>query len=130
MKSKLYFLIEYLFNTRPPNFARYGTVILILSVAALIAAMLAFWLNNKLPLVYRKLAKKARKLLIWCSIVTLFLYWVRLERAPYLSMRIWLWLSLMGSAIGLIAVVAIEWKKIPLRREKLRQQLKQKRYLI
>ena len=121
-------LTEYLFNTQPLHFAQFGWFFL-LSIA--LAFAISIWIKfskKNIPLIYKKLARKAMRFFAWYGTVSLFLYFLRLERVPYLSMRIWLWAWFLGWIIVAAIILLAEYKKIPVEKERTAKDAKFRRY--
>lgn len=129
MRYMLHTLAEYLFNTKPLSFSHLGVFVVGSAVGALVAGAVISLSLEKAPLLYRKLLKKVRRSLIWYGIITAFFYFIRTERIPYLSMRLWLWGWIIGFVGFLTFSLYREYRRIPIRREKLLKEEKLKRYL-
>ena len=121
-------LLEYLFNTKPLSFAFWGNFFFLSALAALILALGTKIFIKKIPVFYRSAIRKTTNLLIYYGSISLFFYFLRAQRVPYLSMRIWLWLWVIGVFLGAVFIIYKELKKIPKKREQLVQETKQKRY--
>lgn len=125
MKSTL---IEYFFNTRPQTFAVFGIYFFASAVLSLVIAIIVLFKNPAFPTIYKKMLLIAKTALIWYGIVSLFLFFLRQQRIPYLSMRIWLWVWVIGFGIITFSILFKEYRKIPLRKEKSIGEMKRKRY--
>ncbi|MFH1712967.1 MAG: hypothetical protein ABH896_02155 [Candidatus Jacksonbacteria bacterium] len=126
--SKLKILIEYLFNAKPFSFASLGVFLLASALGAILLYILIKIFFNKIPLLFRKTCKKAQNILGWYGAVSIVLYFLRIQRVPYLSMRIWLWLWVTSILIWAILAISAELKKIPKRRIKINQEIKNRQY--
>ena len=121
-------LLEYLFNTRPDQFALFGTLFLISATMSIIIAVKATFFTDRLPKLYRKTAGKARSLALWYGFISLIFYFLRAQQIPYFSMRAWLWVWCLSFAALTTFILYKEVKKIPARKEKIAERLKQQRY--
>ena len=121
-------LIEYLFNTRPLSFDVLGGAFLFTIIVALIYGVFGKLIIKKLPLFYRKTARRLKSFSLYYGFISLILYLVRTERIPYLSMRIWLWLWFLGFWLMTIIIIVKEIRRIPSRRTRHTAEIKQKRY--
>jgi Ca2+/Na+ antiporter len=121
-------LLEYLLNTRPLGFAIWGSFFFVSAIIAIILAIVAKIFIKKIPVFYGAVAKKTINLLIYYGAISLFFYFLRLQRIPYLSMRIWLWLWILGICAGAIFMIYKELKKVPIKQERFIKKMKQKRY--
>ncbi len=119
---------NYLFIIRPPAFAALGMAFIVSSIAALILTAIIVVGKNKIPLFYRSIARKIKTLLLWYGTISMMLIFVRIERVPYLSMRIWLWIWCLIILVFGIFILIREYKKIPARKKRYFNELKQKRY--
>ncbi len=126
--DKLKILIEYLFNFRPFSFTFWGVFLFASALGAILLYILIKILFNKIPLLYRKTIKKTQNILGWYGVVSIVLYFLRTQRVPYLSMRIWLWLWIISVLTWAILSITAEIKKIPERRIKIKQEIKNKQY--
>ena len=119
---------NYLFIIRPPAFAALGTAFIISSFASFAISAIIAITKNKIPLFYRSFSRKLKTLLLWYGTISLLIIFFRIERVPYLSMRIWLWIWCLLILILGIFILIKEYKKIPARKKRYLNELKQKRY--
>lgn len=120
--------IDYFFNTQPPEFAIFGVIFLGTAFFAIILGVTLSFYVKRIPVFYRKIARKTRGALFWYGWISLGLYFLRLERIPYLSMRLWLWIWFFGFFAFFFLTFYREYRKIPVRKEKWEEDLKLKRY--
>lgn len=121
-------MIEYLFNIRPLPFVSYGISFSFSAAGALAAALIIHARKKSIPITHRKIAVKLTKLLLWYGTISLFLFFLRTERIPYLSMRIWLWVWIASYTLMALFTLYREYRKIPLRKEKNNIEAKKKKY--
>lgn len=126
--NKLKILIEYLFNAKPFSFTVWGVFLLASSLSAILLYILIKIFFNKIPILFRKTIKKAQNILGWYGSVSIVLYFLRIQRIPYFSMRIWLWLWIISTLIWAAVSIAVELKKIPERRIRINQKIKNRQY--
>lgn len=120
--------IDYFFNTQPPPFSLLGNVFLGTSILAIICGAALAMCNTKIPIFYRKMARKAKRALMWYGGISLLIYFLRFQQIPYLSMRLWLWVWFFGFFLLLVLTLYREYRKIPGRKQKLEDEIKLKRY--
>lgn len=126
--NKLKILIEYLFNAKPFSFTVWGVFLLASALGAVLSYILIKIFFNKIPILFRKTIKKAQNILGWYGSISIVLYFLRIQRIPYFSMRIWLWLWIISTLIWATVSIAVELKKIPERRIKISQKIKNRQY--
>jgi len=121
-------IFEYFLNIKPLTFKIWGGVFLGSAIIALITTLLYPFFKKQIPSFYKTLGKKIRYALTVYALVSLFLYFIRQQRIPYLSMRLWLWIWVLAfsAIVGVIAYKEI--KEIPNKKEKIKKQEKFKRY--
>ena len=120
---------NYLFSSQPPAFVKFGWPLLVGFVLLLIAAIiLKYLIIKKIKVIYRPLVRKLARAFGWNSIIGLFLWFFRYERAPWLSMRLLLWLTILSLLIWIIIIFFKEAKKIPERQKKMRETEKKNKY--
>lgn len=123
-------LSDYLFKTRPLSFVVFGGAFLFSIIITLIYGLFGNFIIKKLPLFYRKTARHIKTLCLYYGFISILFYLVRIERIPYLSMRIWLYLWIIGFWAIAILMIAKEFYKIPIRQKKHFDEQKRKRYFI
>lgn len=121
---------DYFFNIQPEPFASWGVFFVTTAILAMIGAAAALAFRSKIPMFFRKMARKTRGTLFWYAVISLLLYFFRMEQIPYLSMRVWLWLWFFGFWTIVLVVLYKEYRKIPERKEKWAQELQLKRYAL
>jgi len=104
----------------PANFIKLFIVIFFASfnlLIFLISPKITKISNSK---ILKKTIKNSKTGMLFWSVITFFLIWMRLESVPFFSMRIWVWLVLFGFLIWLIFKVNffLKTKKRILRMEK------------
>lgn len=124
----LLLISDYLFNIRPHSFVHYGIYFSLSGVCALAFSLLIRARIKKIPLVYRKLSRKMSAILFQYGTISLFLFFLRTQRVPYLSMRLWLWLLIIYFITTTIFIIYKEYQQIPMRKVKMGEDVKQKRY--
>lgn len=121
-------LVDYFLKTRPLSFEVWGEVFLFSIIITLVYGIFGNLVIKKLPIFQRKLARRLKTLSLYYGFISLGFYLVRIERIPYLSMRIWLWLWFLGFWVSVVLIVLQELKKIPARHQQQQAELKRKRY--
>ena len=124
----LLLISDYLFNIRPNSFTHYGTYFSLSAVCVLAFSLLIRAQVKKIPLIYRKLSRKISTILFSYGTISLFLFFLRVERVPYLSMRLWLWLWMICFITGTSFFIYKEYRQIPVRKVKMGEEIKKKRY--
>lgn len=122
-------LINYLFSSQPPAFAKFGwpllggfILLLIISIA------LKYLIVKKVKVIYRPLFRKIARAFGWSGLIGIILWFFRYERSPWLSMRLLLWLAILSLLIWIIVICFKESKKIPQRQKKIWETEKKKKY--
>jgi len=110
------------------GFVLWGNFFFFSAVFAIILAFGTKIFIKKIPLFYGAVVRKTTNLLIYYGVVSLLFYFLRVQRVPYLSMRIWLWLWLIGMLLGAVFMIYKELKKVPIKQERFIRKEKQKRY--
>lgn len=121
-------IINYLLQARPASFAVYGYPFLVSAGALLIFGLGARLFLSKIKPPYRRLVKRAKTYSLYYATISLLFLFLRWQRVPYLSMRLWLWLWVAGFAVLAILMVVKEIKRVPLKQAEQSLKLKQKRY--
>ncbi len=121
---------DYFLNIQPLSFTELGTFFLITAIFSLIIGAALLMYSSKIPMFFRKIARKAKKMFFLYGGISLLLYFFRKEKIPYLSMRLWLWIWFFSFWTIFFIVLYRELRKIPDRKEKWKKELKLKRYTI
>ena len=119
---------DYFLNIQPESFTGLGSFFLVTAMLSLILGAVLLMHSSKIPMFFRKLARKARKMFFLYGGISLLLYFFRKEKVPYLSMRLWLWIWFFNFWTIFFIVLYKEFRKIPDRKEKWQKELKLKRY--
>jgi len=124
-------MLNYLFSTNPGSFKQYGWLVLIYFVL-----LLALGLGLQVYLTklkgYHPVKKLFRKLVPWAYLsgaLGLILWFIRYERAPYLSMRFFLWLLIFGGLYWFLVIVITDLKQWEARKKQREEELKKRKYL-
>ncbi len=120
--------LGYLFQKAPGAEFRYYIPMVIL-MAILIAGSIVFSTyykkKRKTDFAFKRLFKKVSSRMVIFGLLFVFLIVVRYENIPYFSMRIWIYLSLLGLAYAAFHYGKLYLKVYPLERENAARKMKQ-----
>jgi hypothetical protein len=120
--------LSYLFAKAPGSEFRYYIPMVIL-MALLIAGSIVFSTyykkKRRTDFAFKRLFKKVAGRMVLFGLLFAFLIIVRYENIPYFSMRIWIYLSLLGFAYAVFHYTKIYLKVYPTERENAVRKMKQ-----
>jgi len=128
-----FFDLNFWFDIRPSIFTGYSIWLFLgLALVGIILGFIALYLQKKYrqtDKISMKIWKKLSNLGFSFGIVELILMFFKQQRAPYLGMRIWLFLWIIISLVWLVFILKYIFKTVPQLRAEKQRQADLKKYL-
>lgn len=98
MKEKISSMLKYFFETSPGTDMNYYIPLIIIISGLLLGSIIFYFIykkKKKTDFAFKKIFKNSSKFLFTLGIILLLLTMVRFEGIMYLSMRVWLYITLL-----------------------------------
>jgi len=120
MKEKISSLFKYFFETNPGSEMRFYIPLIVITAILILGSLVFYFIyknRKKEDFAFKRIFKSTSKNLITLGLILLILLMIRFENIMYLSMRAWLYLTLLFIVLFLYALAKKFFLVYPKERE-------------